>query len=105
MIENESLKQLEVFIRDEIREYKLPISDKTLLEDDLGITGDDAVELIENFGEKFKVDISNFKFNSYFNSEPSIFIPQKAIKSLTVGDLKKAIIQGRLDDGVIGGSL
>jgi hypothetical protein len=41
------------------------------LEIDLGITGDDASDLIAAFAERFKVDISKFKFHEYFYSEPS----------------------------------
>jgi acyl carrier protein len=43
------------------------------LEIDLGISGDDASDLIVAFAERFKVDISKFKFHEYFHSEPSLF--------------------------------
>lgn len=50
------------FIREEIGEYDMEINQQTLIEDDLGVTGDEAIELIQNFGEKFGVDISDFQY-------------------------------------------
>jgi hypothetical protein len=43
----------------------------TLLEEDLGITGDDGAELIEAFAERFGVDMSEFGKSGrfYFHSE------------------------------------
>ncbi len=39
------------------------------LEKDLGITGDDAYEMIEKFSKKYMIDISNFRFDQYFSPE------------------------------------
>ena len=41
----------------------------TALEDDLGITGDDAVELLVQAEEKFGVDWQGLNFTQYFTSE------------------------------------
>lgn len=41
----------------------------TTLVDDLGINGDDGLELFEAFGEKFQVDLSAFRADKYFNRE------------------------------------
>ncbi|MDF7821453.1 DUF1493 family protein [Runella sp. MFBS21] len=63
------------------------------LESDLGISGDDASDLIRAFSEKFKVDISNFQFYEYFHAEPVFFSFRntKKTKELTVESLLKAV--------------
>lgn len=38
---------------------------------DLGVTGDDAAELIDEFAQTFSVDMSSFQFQCYFTGEPS----------------------------------
>ena len=94
--------ELVAFIRDTIKEYELPIMRETLIEDDLGVSGDDADELVISFGKKYNIDISNFNFAKYFYNEPGIFnFQSRQIKPFTVGHLEKAIIAGRLDEEVI----
>jgi hypothetical protein len=50
------------------------------IETDLGITGDDAFELIQKFQQEFVVDMGGFSFIDYFHGEseidifPSLFI-------------------------------
>jgi hypothetical protein len=94
------------------------ITKDTRIEDDLGMTGDDAIEFIVEFGREFNIDVSSFMAADYFGPEgsPSIlFMPiirtllgKKGEgahkKTLTVGHLEKAIIAGRLDEDVINGS-
>ncbi len=41
------------------------------LEWNLGITGDDAVDFLVEYGQKFNVNISAFSFNEYFYDEGS----------------------------------
>ena len=50
---------------------------KASVEDDLGITGDDAYELIQKFEQAFIVDMSSLIFTEYFytESETDIFTP------------------------------
>jgi len=52
----------------------------------LNITGDDGITLINKFGKKFNVDVSNFKSADYFHPQPAtLFISKKRmIKALTV---------------------
>jgi hypothetical protein len=95
------LENLVSFIRDEINEFKKPINRDTLIEDNLGVTGDEAAEMILNYSKKFNVDIDNFTFAKYFNDEPSIFLANRKLDPLTVRDLEKGIIAGRLDEEVI----
>jgi acyl carrier protein len=67
---------------------------------DLGIDGDDAIDLITSFSKEFQVDVSNFDFGKHFGPEwpPSLLatlfrrIYSKAnnITPLTIKDLIKA---------------
>ncbi|MCF7789043.1 MAG: DUF1493 family protein [Prosthecobacter sp.] len=41
----------------------------TTLYGDLGIAGDDGLELIQTFGEKFQVDLTGFQSARHFGSE------------------------------------
>ncbi|OJW79856.1 MAG: hypothetical protein BGO69_13535 [Bacteroidetes bacterium 46-16] len=82
------------------------ITDHTRIEEDLGITGDDASELLVAFGKKFNVDVSHFMFDEYFNPEGTnwfrpTYVPNKKI--LTIAHLEKAVITGKLDESVING--
>jgi acyl carrier protein len=81
------------------------------IEDDLGISGEDAVEFIIAFGKKFNVDVSKFMAAEYFSPEGDVILPaiirfftgkkQPKRKNLTIGHLIKAIVAGRLDEEVI----
>jgi len=71
------------------------------IEEDFGITGDDAAEFLNAFVERFHIkDYSEFKFDDYFDAEGidlfAIFKKKKKKKSLTFGDLERAIITGIL---------
>ncbi len=94
-------ESLVLFIRNESREFKKSITRETLIENDLGVTGDDAAEMILNYSKKYKVDISNFLFAKYFNEEPSVFTSEKKIWPFSIGHLEKAAIAGRLDEEII----
>ncbi len=50
------------------------ISSKETIEDDLGITGDDAYEMIEKFAQAFHVDMSKLQFTEYFQTEKELDI-------------------------------
>jgi hypothetical protein len=74
---------------------------------DLGITGDDAEELIVEFANSFSVDMSSFPFQRYFTGEPVTFSHVlwmlrlkkdpiwKGKASLTVAQLVNAALAGR----------
>jgi acyl carrier protein len=101
-IESENrFSELISFIREQTRTYDSVITGETLIEDDLGVTGEDAAELIHNFSVKFGVDITKFVFKKYFNEEPSAFLSPHDIVPFKVGFLEKAILKGRLDEEVI----
>lgn len=48
---------------------KEKLKPNALIEDDLGVTGDDAWELMEEIHKKFNVDFSDFEFSLHFGSE------------------------------------
>jgi hypothetical protein len=49
----------------------------TRLEDDLGMTGDDAAEFLEAFAEEFEADLTGIEFHKHFDPEgiPLLFWP------------------------------
>lgn len=87
------------------------INEKTRIEEDLGITGDEACEFILNYGKTFNVDVSNFLVANYFKPEGYDFLSpilealglkKKTIKKvLTIGDLLKGIKAKKLDEEVL----
>jgi len=91
--------------------YKMDLTPDIMLEKDLGITGDDAVEFILEFSENFKVDVSNFLFTEYFESEGDSILPdiirgifnkkKRKSKELTLGDLYNGAIAGKLNNEVL----
>lgn len=62
--------ELEDFARRESGVFPSKILNQlTTIEDDLQITGDDAVDFMEKFFDKFEVDYEAFDFQRYFNGE------------------------------------
>lgn len=105
--------ELEIFIRKEAGVFPGKNLDRdTSLEDDLDITGDDAVDFMRNFFDYFNVDIGDIDLRRYFYGEGSflyIFIKlifnKKSEKSkmlpLTLRMLEKAIILKKWDTNTI----
>jgi hypothetical protein len=85
-----------LFLLEELGEYKTQIYKDTLVERDLGITGDDAVDFIVKYSEKFTVDITDFEYSRYFNHEPAAFRFFRKVEPLSIGDLENGIHSGRL---------
>jgi acyl carrier protein len=81
------------------------------IENDLGVTGDDAVDFLIAYGKAFNVNVTKFMAADYFNEEGDIILPaligaitgkkKNKNKILTVGHLEKGIIAGRLDEEII----
>ena len=101
------------FIR---HECAIPIEEEinanTRMYSDLGVYGDDAVELLVAYAKTFDVDVTHFMAADYFKGEGadilgfmlSLFKPaEQAQKELTVGHLQKGIEAKRLDEQVIQG--
>ena len=80
---------------------KIDIQRSTRIEQDLQLTGCDAVEFIVTFGKEFDVDVSGFMANDYFEPEGicliDILFKKERKKSLTIGDLEEAIILKKLN--------
>ncbi|WP_404811961.1 hypothetical protein ACIRNY_09935 [Capnocytophaga canimorsus] len=80
--------------------------DSFRLEEDLGIYGDEAVDFITRYAEMFQVDVSEFPVYEYFNVEAdsvSLFFRKllgfsKKKKTLTIFDLKKGIINKKINE-------
>lgn len=87
------------------------VTESASLEDDLGVSGDDAVEFLIAFGKEFNVDVSKFMAADYFSPEGDFILPaiirfftgkrKRERKKLTVLQLAKAVEAGRLDEDVI----
>ncbi|MBK7376825.1 MAG: DUF1493 family protein [Chitinophagaceae bacterium] len=110
-MEDKLLKDIIVLIEAKMGRYATPITRATCLEKDLGITGDDAGELLLEYGQKFNIDVSKLNLRKYFTPEGDTILQailrmitgKKASKDseLTVGDLEKGVIARRLDEEVI----
>ncbi|MGF6743596.1 DUF1493 family protein [Paraburkholderia atlantica] len=62
--------ELEEFLREKIGiPPKIEIKPSSSLEDDFGVTGDDASKLINTFSIRFNVQPGDFEFLRYFNME------------------------------------
>jgi hypothetical protein len=81
--------------------YPFELQRETRIEQDLGITGDEAYEFIDAFSKQFSVDVTNFRFDSYFELEGDWILPalvrffsskKREVKMvLTLSDLEKAV--------------
>ena len=112
-----SLSQVIIFVHQFCRAPLASIHQNTFLEADLGITGDDGVELLDKAEKTFRVDMSSaegfnnafaLRENEYlFNSEGLDLlgicrffqwlrgIPNAVIRDLTVGQLHRALVTAR----------
>lgn len=91
------LEELILFIRTYLREYTMPITRDTRVEDDLAVTGDEAAEFIWAFGKRFCIDISQFPFSDFFHDEPNGFnFKTRPVKSFTIAHLEQALLSGVL---------
>jgi len=103
--------KLKAFIIKEAAVEDEEVTREAQIENDLGVTGDDAVDFLIAYGKTFNVDITKFMAADYFNGEGDIILPAliRAItgkkrnknKILTVEHLEKGIIAGRLDEELI----
>ncbi len=111
LMSNETFDKLKTFVIKQAAVEADEVTREAQIEDDLGITGDDAVDFLLAFGKSFNVDISKFMAAEYFGAERNVFLSElgklitgknkRTRKILTVGHLEKAIIAGRLDEEVI----
>lgn len=103
--------KLIALIRHKSGEPTMTIDEHTRLASDLVLQGDDACELLEEYGKEFEVDLSDFHANKYFFGEGDLhfqtiydllyrlvtFKKRKyPLKELTVGELMRGIIEKKL---------
>lgn len=108
---NEVFNLIVALIEAKMGKYSMEITSKTCLDKDLGIIGDDAVELLLEYGAKFNVDLSGLNMKKYFVPEGDTIFPmilryftgKKDPKDseLTIGHLEKGVFAERLDEDVI----
>ena len=108
---DEIFEKIKLLVIDKMGKYRRPLIRDTTLEKDLGMSGDDAVEFILEFSEKFNVDVSRFEIKKYFFPEGDSVLPaiigfltgrkSQKQKELKLADLEKAVIAGRLDEEII----
>jgi acyl carrier protein len=108
---NETFNKLKDFVIKQSAVDDEEITKETRIENDLGVTGDDAVNFMISYGKAFNVDVTKFMAADYFNGEGDVILPslirtvtgktKKQKKVLTVEHLQKGIIAGRLDEEVI----
>lgn len=107
----EIFKRLKSFIIDKAGVENDDVIPEAKLEDDLGVTGDDAVDLLLAYSKSFNVDVKKFMAADYFDAEGDPILPailrmfigkkKRKNKALTVAHLEKGIMFGKLDEAVI----
>ncbi len=86
------------------------VSRDTRLQVDLGVDGADAAELMEEFANRFRVDLSEFEFDRHFSPEagfnPIVWLYYRLVKpqalrfeSVSVHDLVDAARNGKWEYG------
>lgn len=104
MNQDDIWKQIIQFVEKERWEGKFTY--ETDIVKDLKLKGDDAYEFIRLFSEKFNVNIAEFNFEEYFDSEGDWIFPmildlllkrkEKKKKKITLGDLERGVKEGKL---------
>ena len=81
----------------------------TKIEDDLGITGDDAIEFFDKFSKEFSIDLSDLDLHRYFESEGVGLINfswllgkrrkvKRSLHEITIADLENTLKKGKWID-------
>jgi hypothetical protein len=92
-----SEEALQMTIRFIAREWPIDpqkLTPETRIERNLGITGDDAYNLMCKFFKEFTIDGAKFNFDDHFNSEGwtlSLAHLRKKRRDITIEDLGRAI--------------
>lgn len=81
-MERELIDRVLAFVATKAGVSRNKVSLDSRLGSDLGLDGDDALELLEYFGKKFKVSINDIDFEKYFNEENDIWGVQNFINKL-----------------------
>jgi hypothetical protein len=117
---SDTWERLETFAREELGRSllggRLNLVPTSRLEDDLGLTGLDAVEFIDKWAETFNVQAQDFPYRRYFRPEGQALLSgflglfskryrRPAIIPLTLGMLAEAMRRGRWDTAEIEATL
>ena len=95
MSDGDNEKQIVSLVAQKTGQSPSEISLETRLLHDLGITGDDAGELLTEYSEMFHVDMREFEFERYFTGESWWFLGKGSKLPVTVRDLVDAAKQKR----------
>lgn len=90
----EAAKDLFAFIQVKTGTQELPISPATSLEQDLGVTGEEAVELLRAIALRYQVELRHFRWSKYFYAEPHLGATYLTVEPFTVGDILRAVEKG-----------
>ena len=113
---NEELfNRLKAFVVDQAGVEDYEVIPEAKIEDDLGVTADDAIDFLLAYSKTFNVDVTRFMAADYFDGEGDVILPsiirmftgKKKVKNkvLTVAHLVKGILAGMLDETVINSNL
>ena len=105
--ENDEGERLYAFLHEEFpdREFGNDSSDLRL-EEDLGLYGDEAIDFLSRFAERFHVDMTGFRIDQRFRPEVDVIseffrtlfsAKGKRGPSPSIHDLKRAVRTGRLE--------
>lgn len=86
------------------------LNENTSVEDDMGISGMDAVDFITDYAKEFNVDITEFDYTKYFYAEGGVDLINPILnlfkkqedrinirpETLTLKHLAEAVIKGKL---------
>ncbi len=73
---------VKTFIDKETDGYNKSESLKSNLKGDIGLYGDDNLDLLEKFVNKFELDFKNFDYDKHFHSEEELFGTEAALYNL-----------------------
>ncbi|MBJ6108861.1 DUF1493 family protein [Hymenobacter sp. BT523] len=82
------------FIQDATGTQDLALTPATSLEDDLGVTGYEAVRLLHALAARYHLDLTHLRWDKYFHPEPSLDVTYPAVAPFTVGDILRAVEHG-----------
>jgi len=71
------IDEIQKILSDDYGISRKQLSGTALIEEDLGITGDDAWELMEHLEEKYKIDLSEFEFSLHFSPEAGSYVSKE----------------------------
>jgi hypothetical protein len=110
MVTDNALQQVIDLVTEEMGPWEFNLEGRTRIEEDLGIMGDDAGELMDAYFKKFKISNEGFEFYPYFHPEgfgPIFFskflhrliyrrpYPPDPVYDLTLNDLARSVREGR----------